>query len=128
MPDLRTTLAAIAVLGLAVAAAGCKPYWEKGEKKMEPKPAAAQQQNCNPANMLGTVALQIAGAPNDSFRISLICGGQVVSSCTATVPAGGNAARCAAGPNPVPVGLFQCSVGPGNANTAAARVVASGCG
>lgn len=122
MPAHQMQIGALAALCLL--ASSCDPY--KEPEKDEPKEVAPQQ--CNPATMLGTVALQIAGNPNDTFRVSLVCAGQVVSSCTATVPAGGNAARCNAGPNPVPVGAFQCLVGPGNANTAAARVVASGCG
>lgn len=84
---------------------------------------------CNSNNTRGTVSLTINGNPNDSFQISLICGGQTVTQCTATIPAGQASASCNAGPNPVPNGgVRRCPVGPGNNNSPAAAVQTSGCG
>ncbi len=84
---------------------------------------------CNSNNTSGTVSLTITGNPNDSFRISLICGGQTVTQCTATIPARQARASCNAGPNPVPNGgVRSCPVGPGNNNSPAAAVQTSGCG
>lgn len=100
-----------------------------GESKQEPtEPDTPTGLQCNSTNTRGSVSLNIAGNPGDSFRIIMKCGNQEVTRCTATIAAGANAATCT-NTGPVPNGgTRSCPVGPGNGNTPAARVVASGCG
>ncbi len=77
---------------------------------------------------VGSVRLDIRGNPNDSFKQTLMCGGQRVASCTATIQAGQNTASCTDGPNPVRNGARSCTTQVGNNNSPAAAVQSSGCG
>ena len=122
-----TTVLRLTALGLMAGAllAGCEAM-KGGKEPVEPVDLPPAQ--CN-SFTTGSVVLGIAGNPNDSFRIIMTCNNQVVARCTATIAAGAAAARCTDGPNaPVPNGPLSCRVGPGNANSPAARVVTKGCG
>lgn len=81
---------------------------------------------CDPAAM-GSVNLAMTGQAGDSYRVTLTCDGVTVAQCTATVAAGAAAANCMAGPNPQRAGPRRCFYGPGNGNSAAARIGAWGC-
>lgn len=102
-----------------------------GDKAEEPTDGDGGTPNptvCNSKTTLGTVRLDIAGNANDSFRIIMKCGTQEVTRCTATVAAGQATASCT-NQGPVPNGGNRsCTVGPGNGNSAAARVTAQMCG
>jgi|GEM_PF-1822479 len=103
-----------------------------GEKKTEeptdgdggtPNPTV-----CNSNTTRGVVRLDIAGNPDDEFRIIMKCGDQEVTRCSATIAAGQNTASCTK-QGPVPNGGNRsCTIGPANGNSPAARVTASGCG
>ncbi|SDD24959.1 hypothetical protein [Kordiimonas lacus] len=121
---MRQTVSTLAAAALIFATSGCGNDSQTKEQTEDP---TLPSKECNEFTT-GTVSLTIAGNPNDSFRIIMKCGNQVVTQCTATVPAGGNAASCTnQGPAPNG-GRMTCPVGPGNGNTPAARVVTSGCG
>ncbi|WP_262692541.1 hypothetical protein [Kordiimonas aestuarii] len=115
--------AGVALFAL-VACGEAKNGGEEPEGEMDTTQGAA----CDPSTMMGTVHLNISGNAGDSFRISYMCGGQMVTQCTATVAAGSNNATCTSQGNVPQGGTRRCPVGPGNGNTPQARVVAAGCG
>ncbi|NVJ98932.1 MAG: hypothetical protein HWE25_12320 [Alphaproteobacteria bacterium] len=121
---MRQTISMLAASALVFATTACGNGGETKEPQVEPTIPSA---DCNEFTT-GTVKLSIVGNPKDSFRIIMKCGDTEVTRCTATVPAGGNADTCTK-QGPVPNGgRLSCTVGPGNGNSAAARVVASACG
>ncbi len=110
------------LLGLIlVVLAGCSAHKKEQEEEL------LKAGVCN-SFTVGSVRLDIKGNPNDSFKQTLMCGGQRVASCTATIQAGQNTASCTDGPNPVPNGARSCTTQVGNNNSPAAAVQSSGCG
>lgn len=115
--------AGVALLAL-VACGEAKKDSEEIQGEMDTKQGA----QCDPSTMMGTVHLNIRGNAGDSFRISYMCGNQMVTQCTATVAAGANQATCTSQGAVPQGGERRCPVGPGNGNGPQARVVAAGCG
>ncbi len=97
----------------------------------------ANPTNCDPDDQRGAVSLTMEGHRYDTFRVSMVCAGEVVAECTATVDIGDippgeviGTASCHDGPNPIPNESDEgrCQLSPGNGNSDDAKALTWGCG
>jgi hypothetical protein len=121
MSRLLALAASLAIL------AGCEGLQQKPPAEQDARDIALFGE-CSKTNTRGTVSLTFVGNPGDAFKVTLRCGGQVVSWCSAVIAPGANQASCNAGPNPVPQGARDCSLGQGMKNSPAANARTWGCG
>lgn len=124
MRQLGMLLTGLTVLALVVAGLGLQ--------SVEASPT-----NCDPNDHRGAVSLTMEGHRNDSFRVSMVCAGEVVAECTATVGIDDitpgeviGTASCHDGPNPIPNESEngRCQLSPANGNSDVAKARTWGCG
>jgi hypothetical protein len=90
----RLSLLCLAIVGLA--AVGLCPQ--------------SHAEDCAKKSVAGAFArAMVVGAPGAWEKVEIKCGDQVIATCTATVPVGGNKDSCRTETKPLTAGEYDCA-------------------
>jgi hypothetical protein len=73
-------------------------------------PPPSHAEDCSKKAVAGMFArAMVVGAPGAWEKVEIKCGDQVIATCTATVPAGGNKGSCRTDAKPLTAGEYDCA-------------------